>query len=119
MSEKLKITSGDKSMVLHVDLDLSRAVQNVTKCTEMLAEAQNRAMAECSPKNVEAYGQALHALCVGVFGEEQADRLIDFYEDNPEALIEDVMPYIFRRIVPKLRRESKRRAAMMSRAARK
>lgn len=116
-SDTLIITSGAKTMQLQVDLDLCACAQALRKARQVLAEAQNAAQAMRTEQTAAAYGQALRSLIAVVFGENQADALVEFYQAQPASLIEDVMPYIFRRIVPQVNLASQRRAAELRRSA--
>lgn len=118
-SDKLTVTSGKKALVLTVDFDLQRASQAIRKAREVLAEAQNAAMKEPTPEHMEAFGQGLKMLVESVFGEKQAESILDFYEGNGEALLDDLMPYILRKIAPRVTAYSARRRRELERAARK
>lgn len=118
-SDTLTISSGVKSMSLSVDVDLNTLAQSMRKAKEVLAQAQIAATKEPSQENMAAMGQALRGLVVCVFGEEQAEKCIVFYEGNPEAMLEDLMPYILRRIAPMAARVSAQRRRELEKAARK
>ncbi len=118
-SDKLTVTSGKKALALTVDLDLQRASQAIRKAREVLAEAQNAAMKEPTPEHMEAFGQGLKMLVESVFGEKQAESILDFYEGNGEALLDDLMPYILRKIAPRVTAYSAQRRRELERAARK
>ncbi len=121
-SDDLKINSGAKSLVLHVDMDTRTGYQQINKAREMMAEAQNKAVAEHGNKGakygdvVEAYGLAIRALIVAVFGEEQTEKMTEFYGNNLDALLDDVLPYILNRLFPMLRKASAERAKAMRKA---
>ena len=125
-SDDLKINSGAKSLVLHVDMDTRTGYQKINKAREMMAEAQNMAVAEHNgvpgakyEKTVEAYGLAIRALIVAVFGEEQTEKMAAFYENNLDAMLDDILPYILKRLFPMLRKASTARAKALRRAQKK
>lgn len=118
-SDELTITSGARSMTLQVDLDLTECAGRLRKAREELAEAQDAAVQHPSEAANKAYGQALRRFIAVIFGAEQTDRLVDFYEGQPRSLIGDVMPYIFRRIVPLVQAASRRRMRQIRREARR
>ena len=66
-----------------------------------------------------AMGQALRNLVVCVFGEEQAEKCITFYGDNAESMLEDLMPYILRRIAPMAAKVSAQRRKELEKQARR
>lgn len=118
-SDKLTVTTGEKALVLTVDLDLQRAGQAIRKAREVLAEAQLAAMKEPTPEHMAAFGQGLKMLVESVFGEQQAESILHFYEGNGEALLDDLMPYILRKIAPRVTAYSAKCRRELERAARK
>jgi len=118
LSDSLIIKTGDKSITLHVDLDLAATAQSMRKAQQHLAETQKAAIENRSQETAEAYGQALRGLICVVFGQEQTDSLLDFYEGQPESLLNDIMPYIFRRIVPAITKASHKRARQLAKGRR-
>lgn len=118
-SDTLIVSTGARSMELSVDVDLNTLATSMRKAKEVLAQAQIAATKEPSQENMAAMGQALRGLVVCVFGEEQAEKCITFYEGNPESMLEDLMPYILRRIAPMAARVSAQRRRELEKAARK
>lgn len=118
-SDTLTVTSGKKSMSLMVDVDLLTLSFTLRKAKEVVAQAQNAAMKEPTEANMAALGQALRGLIVCVFGEEQAEKCIDFYEGRAESMLDDLMPYILRRIAPMAARISAQRRRELEKTARK
>ena len=125
-SDDLKINSGAKSLVLHVDMDTRTGYHKINKAREMMAEAQNMAVKEHDgvpgakyEKTIEAYGLAIRALIVAVFGEEQTDKMVEFYENNLDAMLDDILPYILKRLFPMLRKASTERAKALRKAQKK
>lgn len=110
LSDTLTVKSGVKALTLTVDMDLAAAAQALRKAQQQLAEAQKVAIENRTHETAEAYGAALRGLICVVFGEKQTDSLIDFYEGQPQSLLDDLMPYIFRYIVPAVSKASRRRA---------
>lgn len=114
LSDTLTVKSGVKTLTLTVDMDLAAAAQALRKAQQQLAEAQKVAIENRTQETAEAYGAALRGLICVVFGEKQTDSLIDFYEGQPQSLLDDIMPYIFRHIVPAVTKASRRRAAQLA-----
>lgn len=114
LSDTLTVKSGVKTLTLTVDMDLAAAAQALRKAQQQLAEAQKVAIENRAQETAEAYGAALRGLICVVFGEKQADSLIDFYEGQPQSLLDDLMPYIFRYIVPAVTKASRRRARQLT-----
>ena len=118
-SDTLTITSGTKAMTLTVDADLPALAASLRKAKEQLAQAQQTALKAPTEANMAAMGQALRGLVVCVFGEEQAEKCIAFYEDKPESMLEDLMPYILRRIAPLAAKVSAQRRRELEKQARR
>ncbi|MBQ8555367.1 MAG: hypothetical protein IJ438_05765 [Clostridia bacterium] len=118
-SDTLTVTSGKKSMSLAVDVDLLTLSTALRKAKETVAQAQIAAAKEPTEANMAAMGQALQGLIVCVFGEEQAEKCIDFYEGRAESMLDDLMPYILRRIAPMAARISARRRRELEKTARR
>lgn len=114
-SERLTISSGASKLTLTVDLDLSTAAQRLRKAREVLAQAQIDALKDPSPEHVAAFGQGIRLLVETVFGKEQTNRILVFYEDRAEALLDDLMPYILNRIAPIVARHSAARRKELER----
>lgn len=115
LSDTLTVKSGVKALTLTVDMDLAAAAQALRKAQQEVAEAQKVAIENRTQETAEAYGAALRGLICVVFGEKQTDSLIDFYEGQPQSMLDDLMPYIFRYIVPAVSRASRRRARQITR----
>lgn len=118
-SDTLTITSGTKAMTLTVDADLPTLAASLRKAKEQLAQAQQTALKVPTEANMAAMGQALRQLVVCVFGEEQAEKCIRFYDGHPESMLEDLMPYILRRIAPMAARVSANRRRELEKQARR
>ena len=114
LSDTLTVKSGVNTLTLTVDMDLAAAAQALRKAQQQLAEAQKVAIENRTQETAEAYGAALRGLICVVFGEKQTDSLIDFYEGQPQSLLDDLMPYIFRYIVPAVSKASRRRARQLT-----
>ena len=118
-SDSLTVVTGAKSMTLTVDVDLNTLATSMRKAKEVLAQVQLAAVKDPSPENMAAFGQGLKQLVECIFGAEQSARIIDFYEGNGEALLDDLMPYILRKIAPMAARISAQRRRDLEKAARK
>lgn len=114
-SDTVTLTSGTNTLTLHVDLDLTHAAQQMRKAKEVLAEAQAAVLDRQTDETIGVYGMALRGVIAVVFGEEQTDSLLTFYEGRPDSMIEDILPYVLDRVAPMMARASRKRARMLSR----
>ena len=109
-SDTLIIGTGTEKKKVTVDIDLIHSARRIRKARETVAEAQQQALKDQSPAAVQQYGQALRSLVAAVFGDKQADELVSFYEGHYDSMLNDIMPYIFKRVVPAIQRASKAHA---------
>lgn len=109
---------GNIAHTLQVDINIDDFVGRWNKARADLDNA-NKMLNE-DPSNVEAYGRAVIALLVLIFGEEQTNILLNHYENNYGELLLDVFPFINEVIIPKVteasaaRKEQLRAAAKLS-----
>lgn len=114
-SDTLILSSGTKKLTLAIDLDLSQALhtlQNAGKLLAQLPPPGDRAR----HAGQEGFAAALRSLFEGLFGPVQAGQLLSFYQEEPSAMLEDLLPYILRRIVPAAARFSARRRRVLEKA---
>lgn len=114
-SDTVTLTSGTNTLTLHVDLDLTHAAQQMRKAREVLAEAQSAVLDRQTDETIGVYGMALRGVIAVVFGEEQTDSLLTFYEGRPDSMIEDILPYVLDRVAPMMARASRKRARQLAR----
>lgn len=109
-TDSLIIGTGTEKKKVAVDIDLIHSARRIRKAREAVAEAQQQALKNPSDASVQQYGQALRSLVAAVFGDAQADALVSFYEGHYDSMLNDIMPYIFKRVVPAMQRASRAHA---------
>lgn len=100
-----------KELTLNVDLDIDSATKRYWKQYETLCIAREKLAGD--PDNAElqeAFGKAVIALAAFIFGEEQAQQLLSFYQNREAELLMDVLPYLCDVVYPKLKEASEQRA---------
>lgn len=112
-SDTLTLSSGTRKLTLLIDLDLCHALALLQTAGKSLAQLPP---VQDSAARLEDWAQALRSLFEGLFGPAQAGQLLFFYQDDPAAMLEDLLPYILRRIVPAAARCSARRRRALERA---
>ena len=102
--------SGEVEHLIHVSLDaddmaakISRKYTALTKAlaetTEMKRKAENpEEVQEC----VEKLGRAVADLLEAVFGTEDAEKIIQFYEGRYIEMSQEVIPFITQCVIPKI-----------------
>ena len=95
---------------LHVSLDaddmtvrIGRKYTALTKALAETTEAQRKAeSAEDAVKNIETLGRAVADLLEAVFGPEDKQTIISFYEGRYIEMSREVLPFISQCIIPRL-----------------
>lgn len=118
-SDTLTVSSGKKTMSLFVDIDLMTLTASLRRAKEALAQARLAALREPCDANVSALGLKLREVIVCIFGEEQAEKCINFYEGDWTSMLDDLVPYILHRIAPRTAKLSTKRRRELERAARR
>lgn len=112
--EDLKISDGDKELVVHVDINLDKIAR---KFSVLQAEfAITKKEVDENPNNLNAVaklGDLTISILNMLFGEVETARMMEFYEEKYIDLITDVFPFITSVIIPKLREASERKADNM------
>ena len=122
IKEQLQIchANGDVALTIDVDLNVDEIGARVNKAYETLGAAQIVLQKnQASDEAMKAYGEAVLAVFNVIFGEENACKLVEFYESNYSELLLDVFPFINDEIMPKIREASADRKAQLLAAAKK
>lgn len=111
--------NGSVALVLDVDLNVDEIASRVNKAYEVLGAAQLALDKDPGdPRTLEAYGKAVIAVFTVIFGEDGAEKLLAFYENNYTEMLLDVFPFLNNEIMPKIREASANRKAQLLEAAR-
>ena len=89
--DRVKISEGAESIILLVDGDANRMVAGISEAVATL-----KTLKDDSPEETK-HGTALYFATV-IFGKEQADRLMEFYRDDPVCVINLCGKYIGQRL---------------------
>ena len=120
IKEQLQLCHADGTVALDVDVDLNvdEISARVNKAYEVLGAAQIALEKDTeSAEAMEAYGRAVVAVFNVIFGEENAEKMIAFYENNFTEMLLDVFPFINNEIMPKIREASAARKTQLKEAA--
>ena len=102
--------SGEVVHLLHVSLDADDMVVKInrkyTELTKALAETTEIKRKAENPeeiqKSVEILGTAVVDLLEAVFGTEDTEKIIQFYEGRYIEMSQEVIPFITQCVIPKL-----------------
>lgn len=108
--EDLKVTDAGtgEELVLHVDLSVDQILQRYMQATEAFTKARNNANKGLTEERVEKLGEAILNLFVVIFGQEQAQKLVDFYGESYTEMLADVVPFINEVVAPKINEAQQR-----------
>lgn len=106
---------GDKELSIFVDLDIESATKRYWKQYETMCIAREKLESDpSSAEKQEAFGTAVVSLTAFIFGEDQAKKLLEFYEGREGEMLTDVLPYLCDVVYPKLKEASEQRAKKVS-----
>ena len=115
IQDEVVFRSGDKELHLTVDMDIDSATKNYWKQYETLCIAREKLQKEPnSEEKQRAFGTAVMALVAFIFGEEQAAKLLEFYEQREGEMLTDVLPYLCDEVYPRLKKASEQRIKSVS-----
>lgn len=108
--EDLKVTDAGtgEELVLHVDLSVDQIMQRYLQAAEAFTKARNNANKGLTEERVEKLGEAILNLFVVIFGQEQAQKLVDFYGESYTEMLADVVPFINDVVAPKINEAQQR-----------
>ena len=114
-SEKIveQIKLGDE--IIEVNLDAGAIQTRFTKGYNELLRAQNALNGATSDtldavSDMEQYGNAVVGVLQVIFGEENTQKILAFYENNYSEMFTQIYPFIAEIIIPKISEASKRKA---------
>lgn len=118
IQETLELVSGETTLPISVEIDIDRMGAAISNAQDTLVMAQKLIEQEPrSPKAQKAYGASIIALFAVVFGKEDTEKILAFYDGNYEEMLIDVCPFISEVIMPKVKEASEARKAQLLEAA--
>ena len=116
-SDTLQLTSKNNE-VLNIDFTLSLAPETIKEYRKtylMLAEAQKKAKTENNEQILELIGKCIIDLFCVIFGKDNTEKILDFYNGDYVLMITDVFPYINGVISPQIQSSVRNRKANIKR----
>lgn len=120
INETLQLCNSDGTVAetIVVDINVDQIGSRVNKAYELVGIAQNTFKKDPhDPKLAEEFGNAVLALFQAIFGDENAERIVTFYEGNETEMLLDLFPFINEVIMPKVRDASAARKEQLKAAA--
>ena len=105
--EELEIEDNGKVLKLSVDINVDtmlRVYNNAQyKIAQASVDAQKAADEKDMSKAEEAMGNAVLGLFEVVFGTEQTEKIVEFYDNKPLEMLGDIAPFISDVVAPKFK----------------
>lgn len=104
--EDLEIEDNGKTLTLKVDLNVDTILHQYNAAQYKIAQASQDAKQAANDKDLAkaetAMGNAVLGLFEVIFGEDQTQKIIDFYGDKPLEMLGDIAPFISEVVAPKI-----------------
>lgn len=115
--DTLELEDGDKQLTIVVNIHFERSAPLIRKAQVALIEAEKAIQQDKkNPNNLEAYGNAVIALFAAVFGEQEAGKILQFYEGQYTDMLTDILPYILQVVIPSMQQYQKNKIDRMQQA---
>ena len=121
IKERLELCDESGAVVLPIDVEINvdDIAGKISAAQQTLGMAQALINKEpTSAKAQEAFGAAVIALFAVIFGEDNAEKIIAFYDGRYTEMLLDVFPFISEAIMPKIKAASEERKQQLLDAAR-
>ena len=110
--EDLQIEDNGKTLNLSVDINVDTILQQYNKAQYRIAKASNDAQNAVEDKDMglieEAMGDAILGLFEVVFGHDQTEKIVEFYNNKPLEMLADITPFITDVVAPKVKEAQQR-----------
>jgi hypothetical protein len=119
--EKLELCNADGSVALAVDVDINvdDIGGKIAAAQKALVAAQEQVSKDSkSDEAKEAFGSAVISLFIVLFGEEDTERILAFYDGRYTEMFVDVFPFIDDVVMPRVREASESRKEQLLNMAR-
>ena len=105
--EELEIEDNGKTLHIDVDINVDSVLKAYTKAQYKIAQASEEIKASTGTKDLsqaeEAMGNAVLGLFEVIFGEEQTQKIIEFYDNKALEMLGDITPFIVEVVAPRFK----------------
>ena len=98
LTDELKLVDGDRELIVPVDIDITSAMDRYNRSRNDIIRAQS--------STPEEMGKAVITMFSVFFGEDATVKIVKWYENRWDEMLEDIFPYIDGVLVPKLKAAS-------------
>lgn len=118
--DTLELEDEDKQLTIAVNIHFERSAPLIRKAQVALIEAEKAIQQDKkNPNNLEAYGNAVIALFAAVLGEQEAGKILQFYEGQYTDMLTDILPYILYNVLPAMQLYQRQKVEQMTQARKK
>lgn len=104
IKDTLPLENADGSVyaVIDIDIDIDSIIERYFEKEKEIKEAEIALHVDNSDGALERYGMALMGLIEILFGKENSETILKFYEGKYSEMITNIVPMIIEEIAPKL-----------------
>lgn len=110
--EELEIEDNGKTLHIDVDINVDTMLKAYTNAQYKIAQASIDAKKASEDKDIskaeEAMGNAVLGLFEVVFGAEQTQQIIEFYDNKSLEMLGDIAPFISEVVAPRFKEAQER-----------
>lgn len=101
--EDLELDDNGKKLTIHVDMGVDAILQRYTQAARVLSAAQQEVRkAPDDEAKVEKLGEAILKLFETIFGADQTNQILDFYDGAYLEMLTDIAPFVNDVVAPKI-----------------
>jgi hypothetical protein len=101
--EDLELDDNGKKLTIHVDMGVDAILQRYTQAARVLSAAQQEVRkAPDDETKVEKLGEAILKLFETIFGTDQTNKILEFYDGAYLEMLTDIAPFINDVVAPKI-----------------
>ena len=104
--EELQFEDNGKTLDIKVDINVDDILKSYTKAQYRIAQASIDAKKASEDNDIHkaegAMGEAVLGLFEIVFGKEQTEKIVEFYDNRPLEMLGDITPFITEVVAPKI-----------------
>lgn len=106
ITDEIELHDGDKTLQVKVDLTVDQILQQYNRDLQAILSSKDRIITLSDDREIEAATARLGAAIVAffglIFGQEQTEKILEFYGGNHNDMFADFLPYLVNEIMPKI-----------------
>lgn len=106
-------SDGNAALTVHIDIQIDRIAKDYRQLQLTLAEAQ-RLNANGDEQALEAFGNAVLKLFCCIFGDDNIQKILEYFEGNYTEMAMQCMPFISDVIQPAIEKFSRSKREIMA-----